>query len=62
MKPDIPIDEVRATRHAISERFGHEPQALVEHYHQFQRKYARRLLREEPEPVVAGSEKADQKA
>ena len=59
MKRDILIDEVRAARHALSARFGHDPEALVEHYRQFQKKYARRLLREEPEPVAAGSEKTD---
>ena len=62
MKRDILIDEVRAARHAISARFAHDPEALVEHYRQFQKKYARRLLREEPEPVAAGSDKADRKA
>ena len=62
MKRDVLVDEVRAARHAISERFGHDPKALVEHYRQFQKKYARRLLREEPEPVAAGSDKGHSKA
>ena len=62
MKRDILIDEVRAVRHAISARFGHDPEALVEHYRQFQESYAHRLLREEPEPVATGSGKPDQKA
>ena len=61
MKRDILIDEVRAARHAISARFGHDPEALVEHYRQFQKKYAHRLLRKEPEPVAPGSDKGDQK-
>jgi hypothetical protein len=61
MKRDPLIDEVRAARHAISARFGHDPEALVEHYRQFQKKYARRLLREEPELVAARSNKGDRK-
>jgi len=62
MKRDILIEEVRAARHAISARFGHDPEALVEHYRQFQEKYERRLLREEPEPPAAGSDEGGQKA
>jgi len=57
MKRDILIDEIRAARHEISARFGHDPQALVDHYRRIQKKYAGRLLREEPEPVDARTSK-----
>lgn len=43
--PDPPIDEVREVRHRISERFGHDPVRLVEHYMKLQEQYADRLLR-----------------
>lgn len=62
MKRDIVIDEIRAVRQAISARFGHNTQALLEHYRELEKLHAHRLLREEPEPVAAGSRKADQEA
>ncbi len=41
---DPPIDEIRAVRHEISARFGHDPRKLVEHYMQLQRRHADRLI------------------
>ena len=43
-EPDPPIDEIRAVRHQISARFGHDPRKLVEHYIQLQRRHADRLI------------------
>ena len=34
MKDDAIITEVRAARHRISERFGHDTERLAEHYKQ----------------------------
>ena len=36
MKPDPVIERIRAARHAISERCGHDPRKLVEYYLQRQ--------------------------
>lgn len=46
MKSDPVIDEIRAVRHRISERFGHDTHALVEHYRQMEKDYADRMLTE----------------
>lgn len=45
MRPDPPIDEVRAVRHRISEECGHDPKQLLERYLELQLRYAERLLR-----------------
>lgn len=37
MKPDPVIDSVRAARHAISERCGHDPKRLIEYYQERQK-------------------------
>ena len=42
--PDPPIDEIRAVRHAISARFGHDPRKLVEYYMRLQMRHADRLV------------------
>ena len=46
MKEDPPIDAIRKTRHEISQKFGHDTKALIEHYKKLQEKYADRLLAE----------------
>ena len=48
MKRDPVVDEVRAVRHRISERFGHDTKALMDHYRQLERQYSNRMLREPP--------------
>lgn len=53
MTRDILIDQIREVRHAISARYGHDPHALIEHYREYQKRFANRLLPEEPEPVAA---------
>ena len=59
MKPQIdPVSErdelarVRAARHRISERFGHDPRRLVAYYIERQREHADRLI-SAPELEVA---------
>lgn len=42
--PDPAIDEVRKVRWQISERFGHDPVRLVEHYIKLQEQHRDRLL------------------
>ncbi len=51
MKPDPVIDRVRAARHAISERFGHDPQKLVEYYLKRQSGIAESLTRPKEEEL-----------
>ena len=56
MKPDPVIDSVRAARHAISERCGHDPKKLVEYYLQRQEALRDRLAA--PKRERGGDEKA----
>ena len=44
MKEDPLVAEIRAVRHSISEEFGHDSRALVEHYRELEMKYADRML------------------
>ncbi len=41
---DHPIDAVREARRRISERFGHDPRKLVEHYMKLQERHKDRLV------------------
>jgi hypothetical protein len=41
---DPVIDEIRAVRHRISERFGHDPARLVAYYLELQKQYQDRLI------------------
>jgi hypothetical protein len=41
---DPVVDEIRAIRHEISERFGHDPVLIVEYYMKLQEQYADRLI------------------
>lgn len=43
-RKDETIAEVRAARQKISEKFGHDPQLLIEHYMELQKQYQDRLL------------------
>lgn len=45
MKADPPIDEIRAVRHRISQEFGHDTRALLDHYRELEKLYPERLLR-----------------
>lgn len=44
MKDDPIIQAVRDARHRISEKVGHDPRKLVEHYRQLQERHRERLL------------------
>ena len=46
MRRDAAIDEIRAVRHRISERFGHDTKALLDYYRRLEAKYADRMLGE----------------
>ena len=57
MKTDPAIEEVRKARHRISERYGHDTKALVQHYIAMEKKYKNRMANkamdlssEEPSP------------
>ncbi len=43
-EPDPVIDEIRAIRHRISARFGHDPHRLVSHYLDEQDRLRPRLI------------------
>jgi hypothetical protein len=45
MKPDPPVDEIRAVRHRISQEFGHDTRALLDHYRELEKLHPERLLR-----------------
>ena len=45
MKPDPAIEEVRAVRHRISEEFGHDTQALLDHFRELEKLHPNRVQR-----------------
>ncbi len=54
---DPVIDEIRAVRHDISERFDHDPTQLVAFYMEMQKQYQDRLIE-----TAKSSEDRDQAA
>ena len=44
---DPTIDRIRQVRHEISERFGHDPDRLVRHYMELDKRFADRLLEDD---------------
>jgi hypothetical protein len=58
MSKDPPIDEIRAVRHRISARFGHDTKALCDHYRELEKekKYRDRLLRDHAQAGTARGE------
>lgn len=57
MKKDPLIDEIRAVRHRISARFGHDTKALLDHYREMEKQYSDRMLRRPGEPGPAKGER-----
>ncbi len=47
------IAEIRAVRHRISERFGHDPYKLVAYYMECQKEHADRLI---PPPEIENAD------
>ncbi len=43
---DDAIDRVRVVRRRISESVGHDPEALVKHYQEMEKKHESRMLRD----------------
>jgi len=52
MKPGPPIGQIRAVRHRISARFGHDTKALCDHYRELEKKYPDRMVRDRSEALV----------
>jgi hypothetical protein len=50
LKDDPAIAEIRATRHKISEEFGHDPQRVINHYIQLQQQQEQ--LRQSQKQIV----------
>jgi hypothetical protein len=44
MTPDKAIEEIRAVRQQISEAYGHDVKAFLEHYRELERQYPERLI------------------
>jgi hypothetical protein len=44
MTPDQAIEEIRAIRQRISEAFGHDVKAFLEHYRELERQYQEKLI------------------
>ena len=44
MTPDQAIDEIRAVRQRISEAYGHDVKAFLEHYRELERQYQEKLI------------------
>ena len=44
MTPDKAIEEIRAVRQQISEAYGHDVKAFLEHYRELERQYQERLI------------------
>ena len=44
MSPDQAIEEIRAVRQRISEAYGHDAKAFLEHYRELERQYRERLI------------------
>ena len=44
MKIDKAIAEIRAVRHRISEEYGHDTKALLDHYKKLERDYPGRII------------------
>ena len=61
MKRDIVIDEIRAVRHRISERFGHDTKALLDHYRELEKKYEDRMLPDHDEVRMAATRPPEQR-
>jgi len=53
MKDDPVVTRIRAARHAISARHGHDPRRLVAYYVQLQERHADRLLHHDERRVTA---------
>jgi hypothetical protein len=51
--PEDPvIDEVREVRHRISERLGHDPKRIVQHYIELQREHSGPVVEAPERPEV----------
>jgi hypothetical protein len=55
---DPVVDEIRAVRHEISERLGHDPVRLVEYYMKLQEQYADRFISFPQHPRARGKSAA----
>ena len=44
MTPDQAIEEIRAVRQRISEAYGHDVKAFLEHYRELERQYQEKLI------------------
>lgn len=52
------IARIRAVRHQISERFGHDPYRLVAYFMELQKEHPEKMV-PAPEPEVVGKPRAE---
>jgi hypothetical protein len=52
---DDVVDRVRAARRSISESVGHDPEALIRHYQERERRNPERMLKSREDSVKEGS-------
>ena len=48
---DDVVDRVRAARRSISESVGHDPEALIRHYQERERRHPERMLKNREDSV-----------
>jgi hypothetical protein len=63
MTPDQAIEEIRAVRQRISEAYGHDVKAFLEHYRDLERHYQEGLIgpgKIETRPSTAQEEQSDE--
>jgi hypothetical protein len=58
MNDDPAIKAVRDARHCISEKVGHDPRKLVEHYRRLQERHRERLVSQVPDRPATDTESA----
>jgi hypothetical protein len=58
MTPDKAIEEIRAVRRQISEAYGHDVKAFLEHYRALETQYKERLIGRRDAVAIRPTEQA----
>jgi len=58
MTPDKAIEEIRAVRRQISEAYGHDVKAFLEHYRALETQYKERLIGRRDAVAILPTEQA----
>jgi len=57
MTQDPIVKEVREVRHQIDKECGHDPERYYQHFQKLQKKFKKRLVRREPNPLPVFKQK-----